>query len=228
MKNRILVIEDDASISELICLNLVSAGYEAFPVYDGAAAEELILHAPEELFSYDLALLDLMLPGCDGFTLIEPLAKRGVPVICLTARADLPSKVRGLKTGAEDYIVKPFEILELLVRIDKVLERSGKRAAELHFQELKVDLNRRQAFENGKELLLKPMEFRLLVVFLRNRNLILSRERLLNLVWGEDFFGESRTVDVHIAKLRKKSAVLERTIVTVPKGGYYLSDHETV
>ncbi len=222
MKHRILVIEDDMDISNLICMNLEAAGYEAEPVYDGRQAQERI----EKRTDVDLALLDLMLPGIDGFSLIGPLSKHQIPVICLTAKGDVISKVQGLRMGAEDYMVKPFEVLELLVRIEKILARTGKGEKELHFRELKVDMKSRKVYEGAGEISLKPMEFRLLTVFLQNRNVMLPRDRLLDLVWGEDFLGESRTVDVHVAKLRKKLKACE-AIITVPRGGYLFEDDET-
>lgn len=219
MKNKILVIEDDRDISDLICMNLEAAGYEALPVYDGDEAESCLLTGSD----YDLALLDLMLPGRDGFSLIDPLKKRGIPVICLTARGDVLSKVQGLKMGAEDYMVKPFEVLELLVRMEKVLDRTGKRKNELTCESLTVDLKRHTVYENGKEVHLKPTEFKLLTVFLQNRNIMLGREKLLDLVWGEEFYGETRTVDVHVAKLRGKLKTCGK-IMTIPKGGYIFED----
>ncbi|NBH36066.1 DNA-binding response regulator [Clostridiaceae bacterium] len=223
MKNRILVIEDDMDISNLICMNLEAVGYEATPLYNGSQAEEFI----ERSVDYDLALLDLMLPQKDGFSLIEPLTRRQIPVICLTAKGDVVSKVQGLKMGAEDYMVKPFEVLELLVRIEKVLSRTGKEKSALRFQKLKVDLKSRKVWEGENEIHLKPMEFRLLTVFLQNRNVMLPRDKLLDLVWGEEFLGESRTVDVHVAKLRKKLKACE-AIITVPRGGYLFVDDETI
>ena len=222
MKDRILVIEDDADISNLICMNLEAAGYETEAVYDGEEAAERIGKGED----YDLALLDLMLPGRDGFSLVEPLTRNRIPVLCLTARGDVDSKVRGLKMGAEDYMVKPFEILELLVRVEKILARTGKKHTLLTFRELSVDMKSRRVREGEKEVALKPMEYRLLTVFLQNRNIMLPRDRLLDLVWGEEFLGESRTVDVHVAKLRKKLKTCE-AIVTVPRGGYLFEDDET-
>lgn len=221
MKDKILVIEDDGDISHLICMNLKAAGYETKAVYDGQEAEEHIREGGE----CDLALLDLMLPGRDGFSLIGPLKECGIPVLCLTARGDVSSKVQGLKMGAEDYMVKPFEILELLVRIEKILERTGNKKTLLTFRDLIVDMKSRKVWDGGKEIRLKPMEYRLLTVFMENRNIVLPRDRLLDMVWGENFLGESRTVDVHVAKLRKKLKAC-RAIVTVPKGGYLFEDDE--
>ena len=223
MKYKILVIEDDRDISNLIRMNLETAGYETAAVYDGNEAAKRV----REDSDYDLALLDLMLPGRDGFSLIGPLTERRIPGLCLTARGDVDSKVRGLKMGAEDYMVKPFEILELLVRVEKILGRTGKNNAFLTFRQLKVDMGSRRVWEGESEVGLKPMEFRLLTVFLKNRNIMLPRDRLLDLVWGEDFLGESRTVDVHVAKLRKKLKSCE-AIVTVPRGGYLFEDDQAV
>lgn len=219
MKNRILVIEDDLDISNLICMNLEVTGYEARPVYDGAEVEPLLASGE----TFDLALLDLMLPGKDGISLIRPLLAHQIPSICLTAKGDVMSKVQGLKQGAEDYMVKPFEILELLVRIEKVLARTGKLKKTITFRDMTVDLARRRVWEAGQEVALRPTEFLLLTVFLQNRNMVLNRDRLLDLVWGADFPGETRTVDVHVAKLRKK-LVSCSAIVTVPKGGYLFED----
>lgn len=218
MKNRILVIEDDKDISDLICMNLDAAGYESKAVYDG----ETVMHILDG--GWDLAILDLMLPGRDGMSLIGPLKENGIPSICLTAKGDVVSKVQGLKLGAEDYMVKPFEVLELLVRMEKVLERTGKMKRQMEFGSMTVDLITHRVYENGKEIHLRPMEFQLLTVFLKNRNVVLRREKLLDMVWGTDFLGETRTVDVHVAKLRKK-LVSCQAIVTVPKGGYLLGDN---
>lgn len=220
MRYKILVIEDDRDISGLICMNLEVAGYETAAVYDGDEAADHIRTEAD----YDLAVLDLMLPGRDGFSLIDPLARHRIPVLCLTAKGDVASKVQGLKMGAEDYMVKPFEILELLVRIEKILLRTGKAKALLTFQSLTVDMKSRKVYENTREIEMKPMEFRLLTVFLQNRNVMLPRSRLLDLVWGEEFLGESRTVDVHVAKLRKKSETCGKAIITVPRGGYLFED----
>ena len=218
MKNRILVIEDDKDISDLICMNLDAAGYESKSVYDG----ETVMHILDG--GWDLAILDLMLPGRDGMSLIGPLKENGIPSICLTAKGDVVSKVQGLKLGAEDYMVKPFEVLELLVRMEKVLERTGKMKRQMEFGSMTVDLITHRVYENGKEIHLRPMELQLLTVILKNRNVVLRREKLLDMVWGTDFLGETRTVDVHVAKLRKK-LVSCQAIVTVPKGGYLFEDN---
>lgn len=220
MKNKILVVEDEQAIAELICMNLEAAGYEPVAAGDGSRAAEIL---EREGGGADLALVDIMLPGMDGFALMELFQARDIPVIYLTARADVASKVRGLKLGAEDYIVKPFEVLELLVRMEKVLERTGKMRPELCSGDLVVDLKMHRVWEGGSEVALKPMEFNLLTVFLKNRNVVLGRDRLLDLVWGSDFYGETRTVDVHVAKLRKKLRAAA-FIKTIPKAGYMFED----
>ena len=144
-----------------------------------------------------------------------------VPVIFLTAKADIDSKIQGLSGGAEDYIVKPFEILELLIRIEKVLDRTNKRVNAIDFLDIVIDLEQRTVKKGNEIIALKPMEFELLVVLAKNKNRAISREKLLSMVWGTDFMGESRTVDVHIGQLRKKLGLSEN-IRTVSKLGYRL------
>lgn len=214
---RIFVIEDEEAINRLICMSLSVVGYETVPAYDGKAALAL-LRAGER---FDLALVDVMLPEVDGFALLPHLRERGIPAIYLTAKNDLESKVSGLRAGAEDYIVKPFEILELLVRMEKVLERTG--AGQTAFSAGGVELNtvERVARKEGAPLALKPLEFDLLTLLMKNKNIALSREKMLAAVWGDAFLGETRTVDVHVAQLRKKTGL---TIVSLPKIGYRLEE----
>lgn len=219
MKNKILVIEDDMAISELLCMNLTAAGYETAAAFDGEGAERFLLGHGDA----DLALVDIMIPGKDGFMLMEAFKRKKLPVIYLTARGDVASKVKGLRLGAEDYMVKPFEILELLVRIEKVLERTGKAQKELEIKDIRVDLRKHQVTKNGQQVSLKPMEYDLFVLLLQNRNVALGREEILTRVWGAEFLGESRTVDVHIGQLRKKLGLYEE-IKTIPKLGYRLED----
>lgn len=221
MKTKILVIEDDCTISELICMNLEAAGYEPQPVYDGEEAARRMAENPKGETA--LALLDVMLPGKDGFELMEDMKNAGIPVIYLTARADVVSKVHGLKAGAEDYIVKPFEVLELLVRIEKVLERTGRGRTQIEIGDVRIDRKEHQVFKAGEPVVLKPMEYELLVLLAANKNIAFTREQLLNKVWGSDFMGETRTVDVHIGQLRKKLD-FRNVIRTIPKTGYRLED----
>ena len=219
MNNKILVIEDDRAISELLCMNLNAAGYETAAAYDGEEARSLLLWHE----AASLALVDIMLPKRDGFELMEDFRKKHIPVIYLTAKDDVVSKVRGLRLGAEDYMVKPFEMLELLVRIEKVLERTGRARRMLEIRDIQVDLVRHQVTKNGVIVSLKPMEYDLFVLLLQNRNIALGREEILRRVWGEEFLGESRTVDVHIGQLRKKLDLYEE-IRTIPKLGYRLEE----
>ncbi len=216
---KILVIEDDASISELLCMNLNVAGYDTIPVLDGLQAAEML--EKEDCGDIALALVDVMLPGKDGFALMEDLRKTQIPVIYLTAKDDVISKVHGLKAGAEDYIVKPFEVLELLVRIEKVLQRTGRGREKIQIRDVVIDLKEHSVTKNGERISLKPMEYELLVTLAKSRNVAFSREELLNRLWGTDYVGETRTVDVHIGQLRKKLDFYE-VIRTISKTGYRL------
>ncbi len=219
MADRILVVEDEEAISELIEMNLTVAGYEVVQVYDGGKVEEVL----EQEAGFDLALVDVMLPGRDGFSLMEVMKHFRIPVIYLTAKTDVGSKVRGLRSGAEDYIVKPFEVLELLVRVEKVLERTGKQKETLEFADIRIVLGEHQVYKAGQEISLKPLEYDLLVLLAKNKNRAFTRDQLLNQVWGNDYLGESRTVDVHIGQLRKKLRLAD-VIKTIPKIGYRLED----
>lgn len=212
---RILVVEDDEAINKLICMNLSVAGYFPVAVYDGAEALALAQHTE----TFDLALLDIMLPGVDGFTLLAPLRARGIPVIYLTAKNDLESKVQGLRDGAEDYIVKPFEILELLVRIEKVLTRYGCEERVITVGNVDIHTDEHSVFRDNTPVSLSPILFDLLLLFAKKRNIAMSREKILADVWGDSFLGESRTVDIHISQLRKKTGL---NIVSLPKIGYRL------
>ena len=215
---KILVIEDETAINDLIRMNLEIAGYEPVSFYDG---EEFSEHLKNSTHAYDLALLDIMLPGKDGFELLEELKEHHIPVICLTAKGDLHSKVKGLKNGAEDYVVKPFEMLELLVRIDKVLGRQEEGAAqeEIRIRDVVIEKGKRAVSKAGRSVSLQPMEFDCLLALWKYRNRVMTREQILNILWGCDFQGETRTVDVHVANLRKKLDFGD-VIITVPRVGY--------
>ena len=213
---KILVIEDEAAINDLICMNLEIAGYEPVPFFDG---EEFSRYLAKE-DGYALALLDIMLPGKDGFALLEELKQHQIPVIYLTAKGDLPSKVKGLRSGAEDYIVKPFEMLELLVRIDHVIKRFADETAEdIRIKDVVINEKKRTVHKAGVEISMQPMEFDCLLTFWKYRNRVMTREQILNILWGVDFEGESRTVDVHVANIRKKLDFAD-VIITVPRVGY--------
>lgn len=219
MANRILVVEDDTAISELICMNLEVTGYEVVPVLDGNEVEGTL----EKEEDFDLALLDIMLPGKDGFELLGVMKKYGIPVIYITAKADVNSEIKGLRSGAEDYIVKPFEVLELLVRVEKVLERTGKQKEIIQVKDLEIHLSEHKVTRNGQTVSLKPMEYDLLVLLAKNKNVAFTREQMLNEVWGSNYLGETRTIDVHIGQLRRKLD-LSDVIKTIPKIGYRLEE----
>ncbi len=229
MKTRILVVEDDSSISELICMNLEAAGYEPLPFMDGLAAEQFLKQKDQDGKEAAggeipaLALVDVMLPGKDGFELMEDFQKAQIPVIYLTAKDDVLSKVHGLKAGAEDYIVKPFEVLELLVRMEKVLKRTGRSRKLIQIRDVTIDLTEHSVTRGGERVALKPLEYELLVTLASSRNVAFSREELLNRIWGVDYVGETRTVDVHIGQLRKKLG-FHQVIRTISKTGYRLED----
>lgn len=210
----ILVVEDEGPINELICRGLGLVGHKCVPVTDGRAAVEAARGG-----AFDLILLDVMLPGLDGFQVFRQV--RGTPTIFLTARDSLNDRVNGLTMGADDYLTKPFEMLELLARVDAVLRRTMPAGDVFELDGLRVDFGSRQAARDGVPVELTPREFDLLQVLVHNRNLALSREKLLELAWGYDYEGDTRTVDVHIQKLRKKLGLEER-IKTVYKLGYRL------
>lgn len=217
--NRILVVEDDKAIADGISVNLQYTGYEYKVFGDGCEVVSYL----EKDHSFDLALLDIMLPGMDGYQLMEHMKRYNIPVIYITAKGDVASKIKGLRDGAEDYIVKPFEVLELLVRIEKILERSGKLGKILRFKDITINLENRTVSKGGVDIPLKPLEFDLITILVKFKDRTLPRERLLNELWGIDFYGGTRTVDVHIAHVRKKLDLADE-IVTVPKIGYRLEE----
>jgi DNA-binding response OmpR family regulator len=218
-KNRILIVEDDSGIAQSIALNLEMSGYDCLVIGDGLAVVE---HLKND-HSFDLALLDILLPGLDGFALLEYMQQYNIPALYLTAKADVISRVKGLRNGAEDYIVKPFEMLELLARIEKILDRAGKLNKILRYRDITVDTEKRTVVKSGEPISLQPLEFDLITKLIKFKNCTLPRERLLNEIWGVDFAGGTRTVDIHITHLRKKLG-LEDAIQSVPKVGYRLED----
>ncbi|MDO4339378.1 MAG: response regulator transcription factor [Eubacteriales bacterium] len=221
MNERILVIEDEAAINDLICMNLEVAGYQVTPYLDGAEAEAGLTRD----HAYDCALVDIMLPGKDGFALFPELKNYGIPVIFLTAKGDLPSKVKGLRDGAEDYIVKPFEMLELLIRMENVLKRHRTYQEVIHIRDVEIDPQSRTVKKNGKEVALMPMEYDCLMMFVRHKNKALTRSQLLTALWGVEFEGETRTVDAHVGRIRKKLG-FQDVIKTIPRIGYRLEVDE--
>lgn len=211
---KILIIEDQLSIRDLLQRNLKLVGHVCKAVEDGEAAGKEL-----ESTSYDLVLLDIMLPGMDGYGIYRQI--EDTPIIFLTAKSELADKLKGLTMGADDYITKPFEMLELLARVENVLRRTKKQSDYFEVDQVKIDFESHQVFLNDKTVDCTPKEYNLLETLAKNCNIALSRERLLDLVWGYDFEGDTRTVDVHIQKLRKKLN-LEDRIKTVYKLGYRL------
>jgi two-component system, OmpR family, alkaline phosphatase synthesis response regulator PhoP len=212
---RILIVEDEEPIRELIKLNLQIAGYETIEAEDGEEGHKLINEG-----ELDLIVLDIMLPKIDGYKLLPYILERDIPVILLTARNSLKDKVMGLNLGADDYITKPFEGMELIARVKALLRRSVKEETVKGFEDIELYLQQRKVFKAGTELELTPKEFELLNILLDNKGIALSREKLLELVWDYDYEGNTRTVDMHIQRLRMK--LKTDRIATVYKMGYRL------
>ena len=212
----ILIVEDEKPISNLIRLSLKKAGYDCTCAYDGAEAADIL-----EERRFDLILLDVMLPEIDGFSLMEYIRPMEIPVIFLTAKNAVNDRVKGLELGAEDYLVKPFEIIELLARVNVVLRRYNKTAAELRIGGLVIDTQAMLVTKEGETISLTPKEYELLLLFARNPGIALYRETIYERVWKEDFPYGSKTVDLHVQRLRKKLG-WEDILHAVPKVGYRL------
>ena len=215
---KLLLVEDEAPIRTLMRMALTTAGYAALEMSDGRTLIETL-----EQGGIDLILLDVMLPGEDGFTLLDKIRRYQVPVIFVSARSQLADKVQALQAGADDYITKPFEMLELVARVESVLRRTGRKNSVLKFQNLTIDEDQRQVYGPAGVIELTPKEFDLFVFLIRNRNIALYREEILEKVWHDDYEGTTRTVDMHVASLRKKLR-LSKQIVSVYKIGYRLED----
>ena len=214
--NHILIVEDEKPISDLMRLSLHKAGYRTTCAFDGIQAADLL-----EKAAFDLVLLDVMLPGASGFELMEYLRPMGTTVIFITAKNSLNDRVRGLRMGAEDYIVKPFEVLELLARVDVVLRRYNKTEAVLEIGGLRIDTVAMQVTRGGAPVPLTRKEYEILLLFARNPGVALYRETIYERVWEEEFPYGSRTVDLHIQRLRKKVGWEDR-LLAVNKVGYRL------
>lgn len=214
---KILIVEDERAIAELLRRNLTLTGHACSVAMTGKQAIERLSDG-----NFDLVLLDVMLPDMDGFAVMER-AGGDVPTIFLTARGGLHDRVRGLNMGADDYIVKPFELPELLARVQAVLRRTRKMERTYRLDETFIDFEGYSVTVAGDPVDLTPQEFALIETLVLNRNIALSRDKLLAMAWGMDFLGDSRTVDVHIQKLRKKLHFEDR-IRTVYKVGYRLED----
>ena len=214
---KLLIVEDERMIADFIGCGLAEANFEYDCAYDGLSAADMI-----DQNRYDLILLDVMLPGVDGFELMRYIAPLGIPVIFLTAKADVDDRVTGLRLGADDYIVKPFEMIELLARIDTVLRRYGKGSVELSLGDVTINTRTRVVTKSGAVIELRVREYDLAVFLLRNRDLPLFRETIYERVWGGEFTGDTRTVDIHIRRLRQKLGWEDR-LVTINRVGYKLN-----
>ena len=209
---KILIAEDERPIRNLIIRNLELVGHTCIGASDGKEALEYIENA-----QFDLMIFDVMLPEISGFELIEQV--EDTPVIFVTAKEGINDRIKGLSLGADDYIVKPFEIQELLLRIRAVLRRTKKEDERLAFDDIEIDFSAKKVFRSGLEVILTPKEYSLLETLVLNRNIALSREKLISLVWGYDYEGDTRTVDVHIRQIRAKLGIANR-LKTLYKTGY--------
>ncbi len=216
---KILIVDDEKPICDLIDLNLSAAGYHCTAVQDGVEALDLI-----EERDFDLILLDVMLPGVDGYEIMDYIRPLKIPVIFITARYEVRDRVKGLRLGADDYLVKPFDVVELVARVEAVLRRYHKTDNTLSALDVVVDVDGRQVTKNGVPVVLTNKEFGLLVLFIRNKNVALFRETLYEQVWGGEYTGDSRTLDLHVQRLRKKLG-WERCLTAVYKVGYRLEVH---
>ena len=212
----IMIVEDEKPISNLIALSLKKAGYHCECVYDGLEALDML----DKRYP-DLILLDIMLPGADGFEILEYVKPLEIPVIFLTAKGELSDRVSGLRLGAEDYIVKPFEIMELLARIEVVLRRYKKLDRMINILGLEIDTDSRIVTKNNMPINMTKKEYDILLLFARNPGNVLCRETIYERVWGGDYIPGSRTVDLHVQRVRKK-AEWEDYLISVPKMGYRL------
>lgn len=216
---KLLIVEDEQAISDLIVMNLTRAGYKCTALYNGKDAADLL----EENQNFDLILLDIMLPEINGYELMEYIRPMGIPVIFITAMASLDNRIKGLTSGAEDYIVKPFEIVELLARINIVLRRYNKTDTILEYKNLVIDTENRIVTRANEEIKLTPKEFDLFVLFVRNKNITLFKDKIFETIWESEWQPESRTVDLHVQRLRKKLD-LKNDLKTAYSTGYRLSE----
>lgn len=210
----ILIVEDEKKISDLIKINLIEAGYHCVCAFDGEQAAEQI-----DQNSYDLILLDIMLPIINGYELLEYIKPRDIPVIFITAKTGVEERVKGLKLGADDYLGKPFEIIELLARVESVLRRNKKNDRYLKIADISIDTFSRIVAKGEDTIALTLKEYELLLLFVRNKNIALFREQIYEKIWGDDYMGDSRTVDLHVQRMRKKMG-WEDKIIAVYKVGY--------
>lgn len=227
MANHIFVIEDEQDIARLIRLYLEKEGFRVSHFADGSRGVEAVLNHPP-----DLLILDLMLPGTDGLEICKKIRSapetRQLPVLILSAKGEELDRVLGLELGADDYLTKPFSPREMVARTKALLRRNRppETAQSLSYGPLFLDPVRHEVLIKGKETVLTAKEFGLLEILLKNRGRVLSRDTLLNQVWGYDYFGTTRTVDVHVGRIREKIPLLSEAILTVKSVGYKIKDDE--
>lgn len=212
----ILIVDDEKAISDLLRITLTNAGYKCTCAYTGSEAANLI-----ERQSFDLILLDIMLPEIDGFELMEYIQEIGTPTVFLTAKISLKDKIKGLRLGAEDYIVKPFEVLEVLARVEGILRRHGNLQNSIYVDDVEINTVAMQVLQNGKEVRLTPKEYELLLLFAKNPGIVLYKETIYERVWGGEYPEKTRTVELHIQRLKKKLGWCEQ-IKSVYTVGYRL------
>ncbi|MDE6128769.1 MAG: response regulator transcription factor [Lachnospiraceae bacterium] len=212
----ILIVEDDENAAKYIQTCLLMGQYKSVVCDNGCDAMKLL-----EEQSFDLILLDIMLPGMDGFEVQEHIKSKNIPIIFLTAMQDVMDKVRGLKAGAEDYIVKPFEVMELLARVEVVLRRCRKDNIRYVYGDIEVDAERHIVLKKGEPVAVSPKEFEVLCYFIKYQDIVISRERLLADLWDIHYQGETRTVDTHVQQLRRKLDLRDK-MLSIPKYGYKL------
>ena len=213
---KILIVDDEKPICDLIDMNLTAAGYSCVTVQDGLSAIDEV-----EKDAFDLVLLDIMLPGADGYDVMEYIKPFKVPVIFISAKHEVKDRVKGLKLGADDYLIKPFDVTELLARVEAVLRRYNKSDKKLTVGEIEIDIEARRVTRSGNPVPLTSKEFDLLMLFAENRNVALFRESLYEKVWDDEYYANSRTLDLHVQRLRKKLG-WEKNLVAVYKVGYRL------
>lgn len=213
---KVLIVDDEKPICDLIDINLTAAGYQCKAVQDGLQAIDLI-----EKENFDLVLLDIMLPGADGYDIMEYIRPMKVPVIFITAKHEVKDRVKGLRLGAEDYLVKPFDVVELVARVEVVLRRFNKTKKNLQAGDVVVDTEARKVTRAGQPVVLTNKEYGLLVLFIQNKNVALFKETLYEKVWGDEYISDSRTLELHVQRLRRKMG-WEKNLVAVYKVGYRL------
>lgn len=213
---KILIVDDEMPICDLIDMNLSAAGYSCVAVQDGLSAIDEI-----EKNTFDLVLLDIMLPGADGYDVMEYIRPYKVPVIFISAKHEVKDRVRGLKLGADDYLIKPFDVTELLARVEAVLRRYNKTDKIITLGDVEIDVDARRVTRCGSPIPLTSKEFDLMLLFVENRNIALFRENLYERVWDDEYLANSRTLDLHVQRLRKKLG-WEKNLVAVYKVGYRL------